>query len=129
MLALKTGARYRTSLLCRTSAGAPYLIKIQPREERPGTYVLKQFHPNNPRPNNGNKRRKAIDLFSLNVLFSQYRSCDNTPRELFLSNFFLFTCISTHNLLKDNESSALGTSCGKKKTYKLKRFLGDKQIE
>ena len=78
MLALKTGARYRIPLLCRTSAGAPNLIKIPPREERPGTYFLKQFHPNNPRPNNGNKRRKAIDLFSLYVLFSHYRSCDNT---------------------------------------------------
>ena len=39
----------------------------------------------------------AIDLLSLYVLFSEYRSCDNTL-EKFLSNFVLFMGICTHNL-------------------------------
>ena len=34
-------------------------------------------------------------------------------RELFLSDFVLFTCISTHNLWKDKGSSFSGTSIGK----------------
>ena len=54
----------------------------------------------------------AIDLLSLYVLFSEYRSCDNTL-EKFLSNFVLFMGISTHNLWKDEGSSSLGTSSGK----------------
>ena len=36
-------------------------------------------------------------------------------RELFLSDFVLFTCISTHNLWKDKGSSSPGTSFGKTK--------------
>ena len=39
-----------------------------------------------------------IDLLSLYVLLSQYRSCDNTVEKIFFSNFVLLTCISTHNL-------------------------------
>ena len=39
----------------------------------------------------------AIDLLSLYVLFSKYRSCDNTL-EKFLSNFVLFMGICTYNL-------------------------------
>ena len=45
-----------------------------------------------------------IDLFSLYVLLSQYRSCDNTVEKIFFSNFVLLTCISTHNLWKDKGS-------------------------
>ena len=45
-----------------------------------------------------------IDLFSLYVLFSQYRSCDNTVEKIFFSNFVLLTRISTHNLWKDKGS-------------------------
>ena len=40
------------------------------------------------------------DLFSLYVLFSQYRSCDNTLENCFFSNFVLFTCICTHKKTK-----------------------------
>ena len=40
-----------------------------------------------------------IDLFSLYVLFSQYRSCEYS-RELFLSNFVLSTCICTREMTK-----------------------------
>ena len=54
----------------------------------------------------------AIDLLSLYVLFSEYRSCDNTL-EKFLSNFVLFMGIWTYNLWKDKGSSSLGTSTGK----------------
>ena len=36
-------------------------------------------------------------------------------RELFLSDFVLFTCICTHNLWKDKGSSSPGTSIGKTK--------------
>ena len=54
----------------------------------------------------------AIDLLSLYVLFSEYRSCDNTL-EKFLSNFVLFMGICMYNLWKDKGSSSLGTSTGK----------------
>ena len=40
-----------------------------------------------------------IDLFSLYVLFSQYRSCDNNLRNCLFLNFVLLTCLSTHNLV------------------------------
>ena len=57
---------------------------------------------------------RPINLFGLYVLFSQYMSWDNTLyRELFHSNFVLFTRISTRNLWKDKESASPGTSIGK----------------
>ena len=64
----------------------------------------------------------GIDLFSLYVLFSQYRSRDNTLGKPFLSNFVLFTCISTHNLWKDNGPSSPETGYWENTTYK-KRFI------
>ena len=44
-------------------------------------------------------------------------------RELFLSNFVLFTCICTHNLWKDKGSSSPGASIGKQNTQAKEVYL------
>ena len=67
-----------------------------------------------------------IDLFSLYVLFSQYRSCDNTVEKIFFSNFVLLTRISTHNLWKDKGSRPPPPPWNlywENKMYKLKRSI------
>ena len=69
-----------------------------------------------------------IDLLSLYVLLSQYRSCDNTVEKIFFSNFVLLTCISTHNLWKYKGSRSLpppplGPLFRENEMYKLKRSI------
>ena len=59
----------------------------------------------------------------MSVLFSKYRSCNNTLESCFFQISSFFTCISAHNLCKDKESSSPGTSI-RKKTYKQKRSIG-----
>ena len=55
--ALENGARHRMPLLW-TLSGATYPVKIPPREQRLGTLLSETIHPNNPKQNNGNIRRK-----------------------------------------------------------------------
>ena len=56
----------------------------------------------------------GIDLFSLYVLFSQYRSRDNTLGEPFLSNFVLFTCITLRIIYEKTMGRVpLGPAIGK----------------
>ena len=71
------------------------------------------------------KRRPLpwIDLFSLYVLFSHDRSCDNTLENCFFQILSYSHASSMHDLWKDKGSSSPGTSTayGKTKHYKLKR--------
>ena len=54
-----------------------------------------------------------IDLFSLYVLFSQYRSCDNTP-DIFFFQILSHSCV--YELIIDKRQRV-------NTTYKLKRFI------
>ena len=56
---------------------------------------------------------------SLACMFCLYRSCDNTLGNRFFSNFVLFTCMSTHNLWKDNESRSPQTNKKKNKKQNI----------
>ena len=49
-----------------------------------------------------------VSLACMHVLFSQYRSFDNTQKKLFLSNFLLFMCMCAHNLGRDKVQSHWG---------------------
>ena len=49
-----------------------------------------------------------VSLACMHVLFSQYRSFDNTQKKPFLSNFLLFMCMCAHNLGRDKVQSHWG---------------------
>ena len=46
-----------------------------------------------------------VSLACMHVLFSQYKSFDNSQKKLFLSNFLLFMCMWAHNLGRDKVQS------------------------
>ena len=57
----------------------------------------------------------AIDLFSLYILFSQYRSCDNTLEDCFfqISSYLrAYVSICTHLQMYNKGSNSPGTSIG-----------------
>ena len=59
--------------------------------------------------------RRPIDLFSLYVLVSQYRSCDNTLENSPFKFHVIHVHISMHKLWKDKGSYSPGTSIRKTK--------------
>ena len=66
--------------------------------------------------------RRPIDLFSLYVLVSQYRSCDNTLENSPFKFHVIHVQISMHKLWKDKGSYSPGTSIRKTK-YTSERGL------
>ena len=49
-----------------------------------------------------------VSLACMRVLFSQYRSFDNTQKKLLLSSFLLFMCMCAHNLGRNKVQSHWG---------------------
>ena len=66
----------------------------------------------------------AIDLFSLYVLFSHFRPHDDTPRELFLSDFILSIYICMYILWKAKRQIPWRTSHGLNWEKEVIRSIG-----
>ena len=75
------------------------------------------------------RKRTRTDLFSLYVLFDQYRSCDDTLEKCFFQISYYSRAYVSIIYEKQKGQIPPGTSIGGNKTYKLKRSIRLRQEE
>ena len=70
----------------------------------------------------------GIDLFSLHVLFSQYRSCDNTLENCLFQIYSSYSCAYVRIIYEQQRVKFLSDLYWENKTYKLKRSILSSQL-